>query len=143
MLIKQQEKGGESRISPLYFEREVTNFLKEGNDMKKVLMVLIIAAFCIAMAGIAFAAEAVKPATTMQQVIKPGTIQPGMLFTCPVGWTKKANVLACVPSKPAPITCPKGYQYYEKLTCTASTFFGGCQSEGCEIGCFQPPAPPK
>jgi hypothetical protein len=110
--------------------------------MKKIIMVMVVIAFCLTITGIAGAAEAVKPATGAQQ-LKPGTFQPGMIFTCPTGWTKKANMLACVPSKPAPISCPKGYQYYEKLTCTASTFFGGCQSDGCEIGCFQPPAPPK
>ena len=110
--------------------------------MKKIIMVIVAVTFCITMVGIAGAVDAVKSSPTMQQ-IKPGVIQPGMLFTCPVGWTKKANVFACMPSKPTPITCPKGYQYYEKLTCTASTFFGGCQSDGCEIGCFMPPAPPK
>lgn len=134
MLIKQQEKGGESRISPLYFAREVTNFLKEGNDMKKVLMVLIIAAFCLAMVGIAVAVDAVKSSPAMQ-VIKPGTIQPGMIFTCPVGWTKKPNVLACVPSKPTPIACPKGYQYYETLNCIGTGGLDYCR--GCEIGCYK------
>jgi len=109
--------------------------------MKKIIIVMVVISFCIAMAGIAGAAEAVKPGTTMQQV--PGTIPPGTLFVCPTGWTKKPNALACVPSKPSPINCPAGYQYYEKLTCSASTFFGGCQVEGCEVGCFKPPAPPK
>jgi hypothetical protein len=109
--------------------------------MKKILMVIIAVTFCLTMVGIAAATDAVKPGATMQ--IKAAPIQPGMLFTCPVGWTKKANVLACVPAKPAPIKCPTGYQYYEKLNCTASTFFGGCQADGCEIGCFKPPAPPK
>ena len=112
--------------------------------MKKVVIVMIAVAVCLSVVGIVAAADVMKkPAATMQQVIKPGTIQPGMLFTCPVGWSKKPNVLACVPSKPAPITCPTGYQYYEKLTCSASTFFGGCQADGCEIGCFKPPDPPR
>jgi hypothetical protein len=109
--------------------------------MKKIIMMIIVVTFCFTMIGIAGAADVVKPGTTQQLV--PGAIKPGMLFTCPVGWTKKPNVLACVPSKPTPITCPKGYKYYEKLTCTASTFFGGCQVDGCEIGCFLPPEPPK
>ncbi|MBM4146355.1 MAG: hypothetical protein FJ240_08800 [Nitrospira sp.] len=104
--------------------------------MKIIIMIMVIATFCLTMIGIAVAAEAVKPSAEIQQ-IKPGVIPPGVIFTCPVGWTKKPNVLACVPSKPAPITCPKGYQYYEKLTCTASTFFGGCQADGCEIGCYK------
>jgi hypothetical protein len=110
--------------------------------MKKVFIVMVVISFCLIMAGIAGAVEAVKkPAATMQQV--PGTTQPVPIFTCPTGWTKKANALVCVPSKPAPINCPAGYKYYEKLTCSASTFFGGCQAEGCEVGCFKPPEPPK
>jgi hypothetical protein len=109
--------------------------------MKKIIIVMVVISFCLTMAGIAGAAEAVKPGAIMQQV--PGTIPPGVLFVCPAGWHQKPNALACVPNKPSPITCPKGYQYYEKLTCSASTFFGGCQAEGCEVGCFKPPEPPK
>jgi hypothetical protein len=110
--------------------------------MRKIFVVMLVISFCLIMAGIAGAAEAVKPATGVQQII-PGTVQPGILFVCPAGWHQKPNALACVPNKPSPITCPKGYQYYEKLTCSASTFFGGCQAEGCEVGCFKPPVPPK
>lgn len=106
--------------------------------MKKVLVVMIAVAFCLSFVGMAAAADVMtKPGTTMQQA------PPVPIFMCPVGWTKKPNELACVPSKPAPLKCPAGYQYYEKLKCTASTFFGGCQAEGCEVGCFKPPAPPK
>jgi hypothetical protein len=103
--------------------------------MKKIIMVIVALTFCISIVGIAIAADAVKPATTMQQLIKPGTIQPGMLFTCPVGWTKKTNVLACVPSKPTPITCPQGYQYYETLNCIGTGGLDYCR--GCEIGCYK------
>lgn len=110
--------------------------------MKKILMVIVAVTFCITMVGIAAATDVVKPSAIMQKE-KAAPIPPGMFFTCPVGWTKKANVLACVPSKPAPIKCPTGYQYYEKLNCTANTFFGGCQADGCEIGCFKPAEPPK
>jgi hypothetical protein len=110
--------------------------------MKKVFIVMIAVVFCLSFVGIVAAAEVVKkPGTTMQQV--PGTTQPVPIFMCPTGWTKKPNAFACVPSKPAPINCPAGYQYYEKLACSASTFFGGCQVEGCEVGCFKPPEPPK
>lgn len=109
--------------------------------MKKIIMVIVAVTFCFTMVGIAGAAEAVKPGTTMQQ---PGIPQPVPVFNCPAGWTKKANALACVPSKPAPITCPKGYQYYEHLKCDLLQLPNAAyQCLGCEIGCSKIQEPPR
>ena len=108
--------------------------------MKKIVIVMVVISFCLIMAGIAGAVEAVKkPVATMQQV--PGTTQPVPILFCPTGWTKKANALVCVPSKPAPITCPKGYQYYEQLTCTGTGGMDYCK--GCQVWCEKPPQVPN
>lgn len=106
--------------------------------MKKIIMVMVVVTFCCTMVGIAGAAEAVKPGTgtTMQQV--PGTVTPVPVFVCPAGWHKKPNVImTCMPNKPAPITCPKGYEYFEALSCTL--YANTCS--GCIVGCT--PIPPR
>ena len=102
--------------------------------MKKIFAIIIVATFCLAMGGIADAAEAVKPDTTIQKIPVPSAFK---LF-CPTGWTKKPNELVCVPSKPKALNCPKGYEYYEALQC-APYEYGGCKAKGCEIGCRIPP----
>jgi len=101
-------------------------------------MVMAVAAFCLSIAGIAGAADVgIKPGTTMQPV--PGTFPPPVpIFACPAGWHKKPNVsMTCIPNKPAPITCPKGYQYNEALSC--EYYSNTCR--GCSVGCI--PIPPN
>lgn len=110
--------------------------------MKKLIMVMAVAAFCLSIAGIAGAVDVGnKPGATMQQV--PGTFPPPVpIFACPAGWHNKPNAsMTCIPNKPAPITCPTGYQYFEQLTCTGTGGLDYCR--GCEVGCFKPPEPPK
>ena len=112
--------------------------------MKKIIIVMVAISFCLIMAGIAGAAEAVKPGGTTTQQLPPGTQQPVPLFVCPAGWTKKPNALACVPSKPAPIKCPKGYQYYENLKCDQLQLPNAAyQCIGCDIGCSKIQEPPR
>jgi|WetSurSiteA1Bulk_404760.scaffolds.fasta_scaffold93042_1 hypothetical protein len=110
--------------------------------LKKSVSLIVAMSFLLVCTAAALAVERKLPTTGVQQA-QPIAQDILALFKCPTGWQKKPNALACTPSKPAPITCPKGYTYYEKLTCSASTFFGGCQSEGCEVGCFKAPEPPK
>jgi len=117
--------------------------------MKKVLVVMIAVAFCLSFVGMVAAVDVVKqPVETMQQFAQGGSVTSGAgvpvlyKFLCPTGWTKKANTpYTCVPSKPAPIHCPAGYQYYEYLNCTAGMLPGGGNSPcaGCEVGCFKIP----
>ncbi|MFZ3138068.1 MAG: hypothetical protein WA126_11840 [Thermodesulfovibrionales bacterium] len=101
--------------------------------MKKIIIVMVAISFCLIMAGIAGAAEAVKPGGTTTQQLPPGTQQPVPVFTCPAGWKKVTNELICVPKKPStPLNCPKGYTYAEYLSCAPGQPGGGCQ-----IGCYQ------
>ena len=79
--------------------------------MKKVLVVMVVISFCLIMAGIAGAAEAVKkPGTTMQKVT-PGVVQPPKRL-CPLGFTFKSGSgtgsYICERTKPAN-PCPSGY----------------------------------
>ncbi len=106
--------------------------LKEEKMFRKLVSLLIALSFLLIGTGIAFAAEKPQSPTTVQQ---PTPI-PVPVFVCPSGWHKKPGAsYVCVPNKPAPSKCPKGYEYFEQLTCIGTG--GACW--GCEVGCKIPP----
>lgn len=102
--------------------------------MSKKLVSLLVAISFLLIATIALAGPP-TPAT-QKEAPKQLQQQPMPVVSCPAGWHKKPGTtfLVCVPNKPAPISCPKGYQYYEKLTCSAGTVGELGQLEPCD-GC--------
>lgn len=59
-------------------------------------------------------------------------------WLCPSGWEPiPGKTMTCKPKSPKSITqpCPKGYEYFEALSCTL--YANTCS--GCEVGCRKPP----